>query len=120
MIGRLVVLHTILAGLLLAAWWLGGLQVVLGADRLFAIPLIGSLTLIAIVMVTTNVWTSALWLADKLPVIGLAMTVIALLLASTGDLEGIGFKRDILHALVGNLAGVLGFAWVELVAKVCR
>lgn len=120
MLGRFIVLNTIGIGLLVAAHLLGILPVLLAADKLFAIPIIGTLTAVGLAMVATGRIEGALWLADKLPVVGLALTVIGLLWASTGDLEGLAFKRDIIQALVGNLMGVVGYAWLELTARVCR
>lgn len=118
MISRLIVLNTIGVGLLAALYMLGYLQILWMADKMWAIPIIGVLTLLGIVDVALNRITAALWLSDKLPVVGLALTVIGLLWASNGDIGGDGFKRDVLHALVGNLMGVVGYAWVELNARV--
>jgi hypothetical protein len=120
MLGRFIVLNTIGAGLLVAAHLMGVLPVLLSADKFFAVPIIGGLTLVGLGMMAVRRTEGALWLADKLPVVGLALTVIGLLWASNGDLEGLEFKRDIIHALVGNLMGVMGFAWLELTARVCR
>lgn len=115
---KLIILHSLLLGLLIAGWFYGLVPVLWEADKMWAIPIIGTLTLLGIVYVALNRITASLWLADKLPVVGLGMTVIGLLWASTGDLEGVGFKRDIINALVGNLMGVLGYAWIELNVKV--
>jgi hypothetical protein len=120
MLGRFIVLNTIGAGLLMAAYLMGVLPILFNADKMLAIPIIGGLTALGLGMLATRRTEAALWLADKLPVVGLALTVIGLLWASTGDLEGVEFKRDIIHALVGNLMGVMGFAWLELTARVCR
>lgn len=123
MVNRLVVLHTLLAGLLVAAWFMGWLPVLLSADKYHAIPLIGGITLVGIGMVARNAVEGALWLADKLPAMGLAMTVTGLLWASKGLLDGGGvdaFKVDVINSLVGNLMGILGYLWLELVVKVVR
>lgn len=120
MLGKLIILNTIGAGLLVAGYALGYLQVLWAADKMWAIPIIGTLTLLGMLDVCLNRITAALWLSDKLPVVGLALTVIGLLWAANGDIGGDGFKRDVLHALVGNLMGVVGYAWIELNARVCR
>lgn len=119
-LSRFLILHIILLGLLVAAYFLGWLPVLWAADKFYAIPLIGGLAVVASGMVAVGRTEGATWLSDKLPVVGLALTVIGLLWASNGVLEGDGFKRDVIHALVGNLMGVVSYAWVELVAKVCR
>jgi hypothetical protein len=120
MIGRFIVLNTIGVGLLVAAYLLGWLPVFWAADKMAAIPLIGGLTSLGLWMLATRRTDGALWLADKLPVVGLALTVIGLLWAANGDLGADAFKRDIVHSLIGNLMGVVGYAWLELNARVCR
>ena len=123
MINKLAVLHTLLAGLLVTAWFMGWLPILLAADKYHAIPLIGGVTLVGIGMVARSAVEGALWLADKLPAMGLAMTVTGLLWAANGLLGGGGvdtFKVDVINALVGNLMGILGYLWLELVVKVAR
>jgi hypothetical protein len=120
MFGRFIILNTIGLGLLAAFAQMGWLGVLIGADKFYALPIIGVLTLLGLGMVARRRVEGALWLADKLPVVGLALTVIGLLWASNGVLEGDGFKRDVMHSLVGNLMGVVCYAWLELNARVCR
>ena len=116
-LARLIVLNTVGAGLVVAAHMTGALAVLVGADKFFAIPLIGVLVLLGLWLVGMKKVDAALWLSDKLPVVGLALTVLGLLWA---DPEDVGFKRDIIHALVGNFMGVIGYAWLELNARVCK
>jgi hypothetical protein len=120
MLGKFIVLNTIGLGLLAAFAQLGWLDVLISADKFYALPLIGTLTIIGLWMVATRRVEGAVWLSDKLPVVGLALTVIGLLWAANGVLEGDGFKRDVMHSLVGNLMGVVCYAWLELNARVCR
>jgi len=117
---KLGLLHIMLFGLLLAGYWFGFTQVLWAADKLYAIPIIWMLTTVGVWMVSRNALEGATWLADKLPVVGLGLTVIGLLWASNGDIGSDAFKRDVLHSLVGNLAGVAGYAWIELCAKVVK
>lgn len=118
MIGKFIVLNTIGAGLLLAAYLLGWLPVFWQADKYYAIPIIGGLMVAGLTLMCLNRISAAVWLADKLPVVGLAFTVIGLLWASQGVLEGDAFKRDVMHSLIGNLMGVVSYAWLELNVKV--
>lgn len=120
MYARFTYLNLMLVGVLIALQVLGILPTLIAMDKYYAMPIIGVLTIYALWAVATRRKDEALWLADKLPVVGLALTVIGLLGASTGDLTGGAFKADVIHALVGNLMGVLGFAWVELNVKVFR
>lgn len=110
---RVVVLHLIAAALLTIAYVNGGLSILWEADRFYAIPIIGSLTLLSLWYVSKSSLEDAVWLADKLPVIGLALTVIGLVWA-VKDGYSDSLIKDATHSLVGNLMGVVCYAWIEL------
>lgn len=115
--GKLTIINSVGLGLLYVFYAIGLLPILLAADKFYAIPIVGTLTLLAIALIALNRISASLWLADKLPAVGLALTVTGLLWASNGDLEAIEFKRDIIHSLVGNLMGVMGWLWVEFNAR---
>lgn len=118
---RLVVLHTLLAGVGVTAWFFGWLPMILAADHYHAIPIIGGVTLIGVGMVARNALEGALWLSDLIPAIGLAFTVTGLLWAANGRLGGGSvdmFTADVINSLVGNLMGILGYLWLQLLVRV--
>lgn len=119
-IQRLTVLHTALAALLVTSWFTGILPVLVAADKFHALPVIISLTMLGVLLAALRRYDGATWLADKLPGVGLAYTVIGFLWAAQGDMSGDGFKRDIMHALIGNLAGIVGYFWVEFNILICK
>lgn len=120
MLLRLIILHIVLAALLVAGWYAGFLPVLWQADKFLAIPIIGCLLVAGIYMASRNAIEGCLWLADKLPVVGLALTVSGLLWAANAGLDAEAFKRALVDSLVGNLMGIVGYAWLELVVKVTR
>lgn len=110
---KLVIIHIIATALLILAYFNDGLSLIWQADKFYAIPIIGSLTLYALYMVARSSLEGALWVADKLPVVGLALTVVGLLWAVKGGYSE-NLITDATHALVGNLAGIVAYAWIEL------
>lgn len=110
---RLIIYHIILAALLATSYFFGGLQVVWAADHLYAIPIIGSLTLLGLYWCITAP-SKAHWLAGMLTRIGLALTVLGLLWAFK---EGAGptLAADVAHSLVGNLMGIVAMTWLEFI-----
>lgn len=120
---KLVIYHIILAALLATAYFFGGLQVVWAADHLYAIPIIGSLTLLGLYwIIQAAIWhpsqkavtaaAKAHWLAGMLTRVGLALTVLGLLWAFKGGTSP-SLAADVAHSLVGNLAGIVAMTWIE-------
>lgn len=117
-LSKVFFLHVILALLLVWGWQYGFTQVVIDADRMAALPVIGTLTALAILFVCLNRNTDALWLGGNLPVFGLGFTVVGILWAMKNGMDGEQFKIDFVHSLVGNLLGIMGYFWTELNVKV--
>lgn len=119
MINKLIIINTVGVALLFIAHLTGLLPVLVNADKFMALPIIGVLVTLGLGLLVRRRTDGALWLANELPVVGLILTVTGLLWASTGDLESVQFKLDIIHALVANLAGVAGMLWIRLNARLC-
>lgn len=117
MIARLIVLHTLLAGMLVAGWFFGVVPMLWHMDRFYAIPVTAALAMVGVGLVARNAIDEAGWLVERIPAVGMLLTVSGLLWASNGDLASDAFKRDVIHALVGNLGGVLAWLWLDLVIK---
>lgn len=112
-------------GLLVALWLSGYGQMLLAGDRFHAVPVLAFVTIIGLVMGWRGKWGDAEWVADLLPILGLVGTVTAfILVAATADLSNAAGKTalaiHILYALVSNLGGIVGYAWLTLCARVCR
>lgn len=118
---RIALLSIIGLACLAALWWAGWASILLQADRLYAAPVIGLCVVIALVFGWMGKWDVTEWLADKLPVLGLIGTVAGILLAANDhpDTSGGAFSTEVIHALVANLLGFAGFAWLSLVQRVC-
>ena len=121
---RLAALHVVAAGLLVGAWLAGWLQILLDADRFHAIPVLGVVMLAGVWLACRRRWGDVEWLADMMPILGLIGTVAGFIFtAATGDLSTAAgktaFAVHVLYALVSNLAGIVGYAWLTLVRKVC-
>lgn len=118
MTGRIAVLNIMLAGLLVAGYFLGILADLWAMDKFYAIPATWGMVVLGTVMVFRNALAGATWLVDRIPAVGMLLTVTGLLWASNGDLGADAFKRDVIHSLVGNFAGVAGWLWLDLLIKV--
>lgn len=123
MIARLAALHVIAAGLLAGAWLAGWLQILLHADRWHALPVLGFVLLVGLWLAGRRRWADVEWVADLLPILGLIGTVVGFILtAATGDLATAAGKTalavDVLYALVSNLGGIVGYAWLTLVRRI--
>jgi hypothetical protein len=126
MIGRFIVLNTLGLSLLIAAYLMGGLDIVLTADHVYATPVLSILSIIGLGLVVARRHDDAQWIADKLPVLALIGTVLGILLAIHGiqDLEAENARMkiftDVSHSLVANMLGMIGYFWLELVIRVCK
>ena len=124
--GRFVVVNTIGLGILLATWLSGGADLILTADRVYAGPIVAVLTVFGLVMAAMRRWEDARWIADKLPIVGLIGTVLGVLLAIKGidgvdiDSARVQIFTEVGQALVANMLGMLGYAWLALVVRLCR
>lgn len=121
---RIALVCLITAALLAAAAWAGAGDLLLTADRVYAMPIIGGLVLIGIGFGWANDWDTTEWLADKLPVIGLIGTVLGVLLAIRGvstidDATRLRIFTGVGEALVANLLGIAGYGWLSLLRRVC-
>lgn len=119
MAAKFITLHLLLAGLLFGAWMENGLSLLLASDRFCAVPIIGLLVLAGLGLVLSGKRDSASWLADKIPAVGLILTVVGILYAIKGG-PSPTLVVDAGHALVGNLLGIAGYVWVEFVGRVCH
>lgn len=123
--------------LLFAAFLYGIPQTILEADHTFAIPLLGGLTGIGLVIVLMAIskWSNlqanilfdnAKWLSDILPVVGLLGTVYGVLLAVKG-IDGLSLDQARVYvfshtadALVSNALGMFGYLWLRLTIKIVQ
>lgn len=129
MIGRLVVIHTILAGLLAAGWYNGILQMVISADHVHLLPVICLLIGLGSLLAAFGKWGAVDWLAEQLPSVGLVGTVAGLLLAAQIVIDSGGIITEanrsilfvtLLQALASNMMGISGKLWLNLVERVCK
>jgi len=123
MIGRFIVLNTIGAGLLVAAYFLGILPQLLSVDKWFAMPGMGVVTLVGLVLVARKRLDDAEWLHNHMPLLGLLLTVLgtvvgAIHFRTTGDYKA--FQMDVITAMLGTLSGMLSYLWLNLNLKVLR
>ena len=121
---RLFALHVVAAGLVAALWLSGGGAMLLAADRFHALPVLGAVLLIGILFAWFRRWPDVEWIADLLPILGLIGTVTGfVLVAMTGDWgSAVGktaIAKHVLLALVSNLGGIVGYAWLTLARRVC-
>lgn len=121
--GKMVVLNTVCIGLLIASWFLGGLPIVLAADKFFATYLFLGLVGLVIWLVHKGDVENSKWLTGKFTSIGLIFTVMGLLAAAHGYILANGtmmtFQLEVINALVGNLGGIVGALWADLNVKFC-
>lgn len=122
---RFVVLHILLVGLMSAAWLGGSLSLIMTADRVHALVVIGAVMAYGLWLAWCDDWDGAAWIGDKLPVIGLLGTVLGILLAIR-DAQGMNLDTgrlqlfsEIGNSLVANLLGMAGYAWLALTRRVC-
>lgn len=122
---KFAALQVVGAGLLVALWLSGCGPMLAKADRLYAAPVIGLAILIGLVCAWRGFWEATDWIADKLPVLGLIGTVAGVVLAIAGikngdlDAERVKIFSEIGNALVANLFGIVGYAWLALTERLC-
>lgn len=117
---KFILLQVMGAGLLLAAYLTGWLDVVIEADRLHVAPVFGILTVVGLWMASVRRSERALWLADLLPVLALVGTVAGVLSAvAQADMSNLDASRvqvftGTVHSLVSNLLGMVAYVWLSL------
>jgi hypothetical protein len=121
---RLGIYLIITAVLLAAGAWVGGGDLLLGADRVHAVPVIGGVLFVAVGFGWAGRWESVEWIGEKLPVLGLMGTVLGVLLAiqdvtTVDDATRLRIFTGVGQSLVANLLGVAGYAWLALARRVC-
>ena len=120
---RIAALQVTGAGLLVALWLSGIGGMLVAADRFHALPVLGVVTLAGLWLAWRGRWADVEWTADLLPILGLIGTVAGFILtAATSDLSNQTGKTTlalhVLYALVSNLGGIVGYAWLTLTRKV--
>lgn len=126
MIGRFILLHTMALGILLAVYFYGDAAVFVQADHVYALPIMLGLALVGSILIGMKRDADAEWLAERLPTIGLILTVFGILLIryripdALNDSTRIIVFRDIIGSTIGTFLGMGGLLWVNFVARVCR
>jgi TctA family transporter len=123
MIGRFIVLNTIGVGLLVAAYLLGILPQLMSVDKWLAMPGIGAVTLLGLMLVARKRFEDAEWLHNHMPLLGLLLTVLGTVMGAihfhtSGDYKA--FQMDVITAMLGTLSGMLSYLWLNLNLKVLR
>ncbi len=116
-VGKLIVLNTISAGLLIAAFLTGHLGTLLSHDHLYVIPTMCLIGFIGLYSAFRGKWARVLWLADQMPLVGLIATGIAVQFVSG---EGDALATNLRHALVGMITGVAWLLWLEFLSWCCN
>ena len=123
--GRVIILQSIAAGLLLAAWLIGALPVLAENDRVWALPFFTLVVFGVTPLAVRGHWDDVRWIADKAPIWGLAFTGAGIIWAAhDGSInrlddkpEQIAFLMEVVFSLVGNIAGVLAYFWLSLLER---
>lgn len=124
-----LILHTILAGLLVALWFIGGINILWQADHVYAVSFISLLIGLGSLLAAGKKWSAVDWLAENLPSVGLVGTVAGLLVAAQVVVQNGGAIDEanraalfilLVQALASNMMGIAGKLWLNLVERVCR
>lgn len=121
---RFVVLHAMLLAIGIAAWRGGYLDAFgsLGWQEAALLAVLGAYTAVGLGAAWRGQWETVRRVANALPAWGLAFTGIGLLLAAAGlhSLTPAALSsvfRALVFAVAPNIVGVLGFAWLTVLAN---
>ncbi len=123
--GRFLLVNLIGVALIVAAWWVGIVPLLIQSDRIHFIPIIGGLTCWGLWLGWAGRGGGGAGLRDKLPVLGLIGTVLGVLLAvksvQGADMDAARLQvfTEVGQSLVANLLGILAYAWLSLLHRVC-
>lgn len=121
---RLIILNVMLLAVGIAAWRAGYLAAfeLLGWQESLLLALLGAYTAVGFGAAWCGRWDTVRRVANALPAWGLAFTGVGLLLAAAGlhSLTPAALSavfRSLVFAVAPNIVGVLGFAWLTMLAN---
>lgn len=126
MIGRITILHILLASLLFGGYYTGLLPLLWEFDHVYALPVVGLLIGLGSLLAAFSRWEWEEWLAERLPAVGLLFTVLGMITQVGPLLEGdiasvaAAIMKAAIGASVGTFIGMAGWLWLGLVKRVCH